>query len=493
MIAYNKLRWRFRNSQKKNIFNARTTETAMISYDMSQTEGPIYLYLYQRIKEDITSGKIASGSRLPSKRSLARNLGVSARSVENAYGQLAAEGYVYSAPKKGYFVAQLATVAAPKTPATISAPRENQVQTSELFDLSSNKPEIDAFPFSIWGRLMRKTLAENKEKLLNVSDSAGIVELREAIAKHLSSFRAMTVEPGQIVVGAGTEYLYGLIVNLLGREKTYCVENPGYRKTKQVYESAGARCVYADMDESGIKPEEIRKNGADVVHITPTRHFPTGIAMPVSRRYELLAWANEEEGRFVIEDDYDSEFRASGRPISPFYNIDVCEKVVYMNTFSKSLAPTIRIAYMVLPQRLSERYRRELGFYASTVSTFEQRTLAAFIAQGYFEKHINRMRLYYGRKRKQVMEIVREELPSDRCKIVENDSGLHFNVWFDVDMSDAEAQARLRDHGIAIRAVSEYCLDDQPQNLRLFILNYSSVKLERLPDVMKTLRKALEL
>lgn len=465
----------------------------MIAYDLTNVTGPTYLYLYQRLKEDVVSGKIPPGTKLPSKRNLARNLGVSSITVENAYGQLRSEGYVHSEPKRGYFVSELVAVASSGTMKSMPTLKRENVEAPELFDLSSNMPETDCFPFSVWSKLMRKTLAGKKERLLKASEGAGIVELRRAIANHLASYRGMEVDPDQVIVGAGTEYLYGLIVNLLGREKRYCVENPGYRKSKQVYESAGATCVYAGMDEMGIKPDAVRKVGADVVHISPTHHFPTGIAMPASRRYELLAWASEKDGRFIIEDDYDSEFRTSGRPISPFYNIDVCEKVVYMNTFSKSLAPTIRIGYMVLPWRLVDQYREKLGFYASTVSTFEQRTLAAFVSQGYFEKHVNRMRLYYGRKRKQVLEILRDRLPEERCKIIENDSGLHFNIRFDVAATDAEIQTKLRDAGIAIRTVGEYCLDDQPQNLRLFILNYSSVDLERLPAVVETMRKVLRL
>ena len=229
----------------------------------------------------------------------------------------------------------------------------------------------------------------------------------------------MLVDPDQIVIGAGTEYLYGLLVQLLGNEKQYCVENPGYRKIVQVYRQYHISCKYADLDEMGMTFEGLRAAGADIAHISPNHHFPTGITMPAGRRYEILAWANERVGRYIIEDDYDSEFRLNGKPIPPLFSMDACEKVIYMNTFSKSLTPTIRISYMVLPVHLINRFYRELSFYACTVSNFEQYTLAAFIRKGYFEKHINRMRLYYSRQRKKMIETIRKSRLHDVCEIME--------------------------------------------------------------------------
>ena len=204
----------------------------------------------------------------------------------------------------------------------------------------------------------------------------------------------MNVDPDQIIVGAGTEYLYGLLVKLLGTDKVYCVEDPGYKKISQIYECNNAKCLPVQMDEQGISVELIKKANAQIAHISPTHHFPTGITMPVNRRYELLAWANESSDRYIIEDDYDSEFRMNGHPIPPILSIDACEKVIYINTFSKSLTSTIRISYMVLPEHLANEFYRRLSFYSCTVSTFEQYTLARFISEGYFEKHINRMRLH---------------------------------------------------------------------------------------------------
>jgi GntR family transcriptional regulator/MocR family aminotransferase len=292
----------------------------------------------------------------------------------------------------------------------------------------------------------------------------------------------MNVDPDQIVVGAGTEYLYSLLIKLLGKDKIYCVENPGYKKLRSVYESNGAVCRYVNLDDDGMNVDALKSCGANVAHISPNHHFPTGITMPISRRYELLAWSNEESGRYIIEDDYDSEFRLNGKPIPPLQSIDACEKVIYMNTFSKSLTSTIRISYMVLPEHLANLFFERLSFYANTVSTFEQYTLAAFISQGYFEKHINRMRLRYGRKRARILEMIRNVYTPDECRIIENGSGLHLVLEFNTDIPDRELQRRLRKRKIKIASITDYYMDDVIRDKHQFILNYSSLNMDGLEE-----------
>ena len=299
----------------------------------------------------------------------------------------------------------------------------------------------------------------------------------------------MSVAPNQIVIGAGTEYLYGMLIQLLGREKIYCVENPGHRKIVQVYQSNHVPCRFADMDGQGITVSGLYQSGAEIAHISPTHHFPTGITMPVSRRYELLAWANEGEGRYIIEDDYDSEFRLNGRPIPSLQSIDVGEKVIYMNTFSKSLASTIRISYMILPAHLTNRFYEKLSFYACTVSNFEQYTLAQFIKMGYFEKHINRMRLFYARQRKAVLECIQTSAVSGLCDIIERDSGLHFLLSLKTEWSDGAVCGHLREKGIHIIPLSDYFHDAVPSDGHTFLLNYSNLALEKLRAALEELAK----
>lgn len=465
----------------------------MLTYDLNKADGPLYRGLYHCIKDDILKGKLGVNEKMPSKRALANNLGVSTITVENAYDQLIGEGYLYSIPKKGYFVSDISDLRINNAPIQKSLNIEKGNDAEEIFfDFSSNKTESDDFPFSVWAKLMRDTISLKEKELLTVSPCEGVKELREAIANHLSSFRGMNVDPDQIIVGAGTEYLYSLLIQLLGMEKTYCLENPGYKKLISIYNSNGVTCKYVNMDDKGIIADELRKTQADIVHISPTHHFPTGITMPVSRRYELLAWANEADGRYIIEDDYDSEFRLNGKPIPPLQSIDACEKVIYMNTFSKSLTSTIRISYMVLPEHLANKYYRTLSFYSNTVSTFEQYTLAAFISQGYFEKHINRMRLRYGRKRARILDTIQHIFDANQYQVIENDSGLHFLLEFHTKMTDVDIQKKCLEKKIRIGTISDYYMDGVTRNRHQFILNYSGLNMDNLEPALITLKKIIE-
>lgn len=440
----------------------------------------LYEYLYKCIKKDIIEGRLAKGEHLPSKRSLAVNLGISTITVENSYGQLMSEGYIYSVPKKGYYVSDISGIARIK-PVKYEIPEiiVNE-QPKYKSDLSSNRTDPESFPFATWAKLMRKVITDKQDELMKISPSEGTWELRKAIAMHLASFRDMKVAPEQIIIGAGTEYMYGLLIQLLGRDKIYCVENPGYAKIARIYSSNNVKCCYADMDEEGIKPDAVRECNADIVHISPTHHFPTGITMPVSRRFELLAWANEQTDRYIIEDDYDSEFRMTGKTIPTMKSIDISEKVIYMNTFSRTLTPTIRISYMVLPPHLAALYHKKLNFYACTVSNFEQYTLAAFINEGYFEKHLNRMRLFYTRQRESVLEVLREE--KNRCagRVKEADSGLHFILELNTNLSDDEVKRRLESDGIHINALSEYYHNRSRTDSHSFVISYSNIKIDSL-------------
>lgn len=462
----------------------------MITYDLTDVNQSLYKSLYHHIREDICNGKFEPGEKMPSKRTLARNLGVSTITVQNAYDQLIGEGYMYAIPKKGYFIADISEIKKVGIPVQVSFHIQKKEKKKDLiFDFSSDKTERTNFPFSIWAKLMRETISQKEKELLTVSPCEGVKELREAIAKHLSSFRGMVVDPDQIVVGAGTEYLYGLLIKLLGKEKVYCIENPGYKKLKQIYESNDIQCKFVKMDEFGIIVEELRSTNSQIAHISPNHHFPTGITMPVSRRYELLAWANEEEGRYILEDDYDSEFRLNGRPIPSLQSIDACGKVIYMNTFSKSLTATIRISYMVLPEQLANQFYEKLSFYSNTVSTFEQYTLAAFISQGYFEKHINRMRLHYGRKRAKILELIRMYFKEEECQILENDAGLHFLLQFQTRFSDREVKETFLKAKINIDAITDYYMDDQLRNQHQFILNYSNMEVDGLQNALIEIKR----
>ena len=301
----------------------------VLTYTLSSADSvPLYEQLVSCLREDILSGRLSPGAHLPSKRSFAGNLGVSSITVEAAYGRLMDEGYVFSEPKRGYFVAPFTH---PDAHAPASRPTDLRLPPKEKafsLDLSGNRTPPERFPFSVWTHLLRETVNDRSSELLIPSPCGGVRELRSAIAWHLKSFRGMNVDPDQIVVGAGTEYLYGLLIQLLGAERVFCLEDPGYRKIAQIYASYRAACRWAPMDESGITVSGLISAGADVAHISPTHHFPTGITMPITRRYELLSWADERPGRYIIEDDYDSEFRLTGRPIPSLQSIDEHGRVI---------------------------------------------------------------------------------------------------------------------------------------------------------------------
>lgn len=464
----------------------------MITYDFEKSDGPLYLYIYKCIKDDIISGKLKSGEKLPSKRAFARNNGISTITIQNAYDQLVSEGYIFTIPKKGYYVADIMKdiYTAPQANISfdINVPQED---SNVIYDLSDNGINPDNFPFSVWAKVSRRVMSEKKEELMKISPSGGVRELREAIAAHLLSFRGMLVDPDQIIVGAGTEYLYGVITHLLGKDKIYAVENPGYTKLLKIYSQNGIQCGFASMDESGITAAELNRLKADVAHICPNHHFPTGITMPACRRHEILAWANEKNGRYIIEDDYDSEFRSQGKPIPTFFSIDGCGKVIYINTFSKSLSPTVRISYMVLPVHLANKYYDTMSFYSCPVSNFEQYTLARFINMGYFEKHINRMRLFYMRQRKGIMDAVRKSTLGKYCTIIENDSGLHFLMKINSDIPTEKISKMLYDNGIKINSLGDYRLSGDKFESDYYIINYSVLTAERVTKILKIIEERI--
>ena len=288
----------------------------------------------------------------------------------------------------------------------------------------------------------------------------------------------MTVDPRNILVGAGTDFLYNLLIQLLGRDKIYAVEDPGYDKIRRIYAAGGVECVSAAMDGFGVIPEKL--GAARVLHISPAHHFPTGLVTPVGRRQELLRWARQRDG-YIIEDDYDSEFRFDAHPKPTMQSLDHSGRVVYMNTFSKTLAPSIRISYMVLPTEMMEAFREKLGFYSCTVSSFEQYTLARFLDSGHFEKHINRMRKFYRTRRNRVLEILDRSPYADRMTIREEDAGLHFLVTVDTELTDEALVARCAEAGIRVRALSQYYHTAVPESGRhTLVVNYASVREEQL-------------
>ena len=454
----------------------------MLTYELKKAPGvPLYEALYRCIRSDILSGNLKEGEKLPSKRTLAQNLEVSKITVETAYNQLLSEGYIRAQEKVGYFVEP---VERPNNPPQHQPEPVQEVRQQPLLDLAANGTE--RFPFSVWSRLQRAVMLDYGEQLLLPLPHQGIPELRQAIADHLAAFRGMEVDPENILIGAGTDFLYNLLIQLLGRDKVYAVEEPGYGKIRKIYAAGGVNTLSAPMDIHGVRPDGLGE--AQVLHISPSHHFPTGLVTPVSRRLELLSWAKAGQ-RWIIEDDYDSEFRFDSHPKPAMLTLDP-GKVIYMNSFSKSLAPSIRISYMVLPRDLMILFRQKLGFYSCTVPSFEQYTLARFLKEGHFEKHINRMRKFYRSRRNRVISQLRSCAVADRLTILEQDAGLHFLLRVDTRLSDRELVSRLEEAGIRIQALSDF-YHGTAQNQHTLVVNYSGLKEDALDAALTALEQIL--
>lgn len=468
----------------------------MLTYSFSNKgELSMYEYLYRCIRSDIESGAIAPGEKLPSKRSFARHLGVSLITVEGAYSQLIAEGYLRAEPRRGYFACDLNSsgVVSGRKPSLLGVgssslgttyptdgdllpeeglaqayaslaaagrPREGRIdaggQSATLAsssggngfndeavfaDFTGSSVPLGMFPYAAWAKSLRDALTRESERMLvGETGFAGALRLRKAIADHLRGFRGMEVDPECIVVGAGSQVLYNWLVQLLGRNLHYGVEDPGYLRLSRIYEANNVELSHIPLDGNGIDMASVVDSSADVLHLMPSHQFPTGIVTSIGRRYELLGWASAKDNRYLVEDDYDCEFRLTGRPIPSLQSIDATGKVIYANTFTKSLGPAFRIGYLVLPSALADRFRRELGFYSCTVSAIDQLALARFIESGDYERHVNRLRTYYRSVRDALVSAFQASSFSERVSIEEQDAGIHFIMGISIDAKRPEVR-----------------------------------------------------
>lgn len=439
-----------------------------------------YYSLYKTLREDIISGKMRGGERLPSKRALARMLGVSVTTVMLAYGQLAAEGYVCPRERSGHFVEKLNGVPNlnKKSSPLYGVGKIPSVKSGEetrrySCDLVKGVLPAQLFPFSTWARLMRRVLNDCGEHLLERVPKDGDAQLKYAISAYLFRSRGMEVDPRFIVVGAGAEYLYGVIVQLLGRDKPYAVENPCYTKIPSVYALNGAKCLPVAVGEKGMDLRSLGKLAACAAHVSPSHQFPTGAIMPASVRAGLIDWANSVDG-FIIEDDYDSEFRLEGKPLHSMQSL--CpSRVVYVNTFSKSLAPSMRLGYAVLPPVLYDKFMRSFPDGASSVSLFEQKTLAAMLDGGYFERHVSRLKNYYRTVRGKLLDKL-----AGKCEVYDTGAGLHLVARFPSEECDEKIKLAAAERGVRLKCLSDYLISPRPELDLCAVINYSGLTSEQL-------------
>ncbi|WP_409967273.1 PLP-dependent aminotransferase family protein [Bengtsoniella intestinalis] len=458
----------------------------MLTYNLQRR--PLYLALYHALRHDITTAALAQGEKLPAKRPFAEHLGVSVMTVEGAYSQLCAEGYLEARPRQGYFVAQgQFGVPSATKPAPMVTPAVAPTWTS---DLHSNRIDAAAFPFATWSKLVRQVLSQEGTHLLDPLPNQGLPALREAIAQDLHQYRGMQVSPEQIFIGAGAEYCYLLLAQLLQEEGAIAVEDPCYGKIRQVYTQAGREIRPITLDEHGLDITALSASGARIAHLSPSHQYPSGVVMPIGRRQALLQWAEQVDG-YLIEDDYDSELRLTARPIAPLQSIDTHGRVIYLNTFSQTIAPSMRLGFVVLPPKLLERYRQRLYFYASTVPSMEQHVLAQFLSQGYYQRHLSRMRKEYRQRRLAVLQAFAAAPFADKITIHEEGAGLHFLMTVDTPYDDETLGRRSQELGLRLGFLSDYAMENPHQYQGVLVVNYASLDIHRLPQVVEALGNLL--
>lgn len=464
-------------------------------YDMTfelQSDKKVCLYeqIYEHIREEIKEGKLLHGEKLPSTRALAEYLQVARSTVEYAYEQLMSEGYIESVPYKGYYVCKLEELFDMQDTKPDAEEEKQSDGRKYDFDFSPNGIDMSAFPYSVWKKINRNILTDNNADLFRLGKSQGEEGLRKSIARYLHASRGVSCNPEQIIIGAGNDYLLLLLEKVLGRHVRIAMESPTYKRAWQIFDSFAYDIVAVGMDLGGMKIEELEQSGAQAAYVMPSHQYPTGIVMPIGRRSELLKWAGKHPDRYIIEDDYDSEFRYKGKPIPALLASDREDKVIYIGTFSKAIAPAIRISYMVLPKPLLKKFREECYFYSSTVSRIDQTILEQFIDGGYFERYLNKIRKIYKGKHDYMLEQLKPF--GHRFKVSGENAGLHILLTDKRKEDETVLLQKAAQEGVRVYGLAE----GQMGNLSMqclagtVILGYGGLSKEEIKEGLKRLEKA---
>lgn len=416
---------------------------------------PLYIQLANYIKQEILSGRIKPKEKLPSKRNLSNYLGLSLNTIQSAYEQLCAEGYIESKPRKGLFVTTFDNdIIFNQRDFEKLESKSKQVQVNAKIDFNSGKVDLEHFPYAIWRKLTIQSLYEDQGELFYNGNPQGELLLREQIAAYLFASRGVRCSAEQIIIGAGTQVLIGLLCILIGKEHIYALENPGFHRTRMTLQDLGVHTVSIPLDEDGMNINQLKNTNANVVYVTPSHQFPYGMIMPISRRMDLLKWAEEKNG-YIIEDDYDGEYRYKGKPIPSLQGLGTKDNVVYLGTFSKSLIPSIRISYMVLPSSLMKKYQEHFTIYKQTVSRLHQDTLYRFMKNGLWQSHLNKMRTLYRKKHSTLMLAVKNYL-GEKVNIIGEKSGLHIVLEVKNSMEEDELINTAMNVGVKVYPLSIY-------------------------------------
>jgi len=452
---------------------------------------PLYEQLYQSIKKAIIDGTIEEGIKLPSKRKLAEYLAVSQTTIEFAYSQLVAEGFILSAPRRGYFVQNLEELAIIEQDNSTILPEATDVPSFSI-DLSTGKIDTDSFPFTTWRKYAKDIVNEDNRELLQLGHPQGDYLIRQQISSYLFQSRGVQSTPEQIILGSGTEQIMPLIVHLLGDKAVYGFENPGYPLTHHLFFKDSRKSVPIEVDNDGVIVSKLEQSFVNVMYVTPSHQFPTGAVLSATRRSQLLAWAYQQDNRYIIEDDYDSEFRYTGKPIPSLQGIDQNERVIYMSTFSKSLMPSLRMAYAVLPKSLILQYKQRFSYYSATVPRMDQHILANFMKDGYFAKHLNRMRKIYKRKLDIITKTILQYHPF--VTISGEQAGMHILLTIRTTKTEAELVKLAEQADIRIYGLQEYISSElEEQTFPKLVLGFGGLKIEKTADAIHQLMHALNI
>ncbi|MDF2608825.1 MAG: transcriptional regulator, GntR family with aminotransferase domain [Lachnospiraceae bacterium] len=465
----------------------------MLTINLESTSDiPMYEQIYRHIKNEIKCGNLPYHTKLPSTRSLAGHLQVSRNTVDMAYAQLVSEGYIETVPKSGYYVSTISNLARIDVNPTLSVRSKIKEVSSYRYDFSPFAIDINSFPYNIWRKLSKNCMNDYNNNLFLLGNNQGDEDLRNAIARYLHESRSVNCSAEQIIVGAGADYLLQLLAqilsfmnrtnNLLSASSSSCftagkiaMENPSYKQAYRIFTGLHYEITPIPLDSNGISIGPLYQTDANVVYATPSHQYPLGIVMPIKRRMELLEWANGGSNRYIIEDDHDSEFRYKGKPIPSLQGIDSSGKVIYIGTFSRAVAPAIRIGYMVLPESLLQIYREHFYYYTSTVSRVDQSIMKSFIEEGYFERHLNKMRKIYKNKHDLLIHCLK--IFKDSILIEGENAGLHLVVRFKSSALEQELIAAAAKEGIKLYGLKEHYLTSVSNNAGLNPTDYPTILL----------------
>lgn len=470
----------------------------------------LYEQIYVYLRREITAGTIAEGEKLPSTRSLAASLHISRSTADLAYAQLLSEGYIRSKRGSGYYVCRVENLL-PLEPSAQSGEsheerakkeRKSEERGKQTIDFSTRDIDMSCFPYPTWKRIQKSVMVGANVQMFSLGDPAGDESLRRTIARYLHFSRGVHCTAEQVVVGAGNDYLMMLLRLILGEKRRIGMENPTYQRAARIFSTLDWEVVPVRMDESGMSASALEESGCSAAYVMPAHQFPMGIVMPITRRMELLSWARREPDRYLIEDDYDSEFRYRGKPIPSLQSSDSAGCVIYMGTFSKAIAPAIRVSYMILPPQLLPVFRRQCGAFSCTVPRIDQAVLEQFLSGGHFLRYLNRMRTMYRGKHDLLLSLLRDVLPG--WQVTGEGSGLHLLLMrrsFDGTADEAREMEESIVHrglslGVRVYGLYEFLMPELPcpegqQRMPTLILGYGGLSLPQIREGLERCRRGL--